>query len=167
ISRSAMSRSFRYAAQCIAVAPSACGALMSAFCCRSERNVALSPAAAASATGLAPNTVCDSPTEIPSATVQHLIPGLKRIAFVSLSVRVLHETGQRTRAVADALLIDPIQVQDAEQEIAARNRFGRIRQVTPAFQLPTGRANQNMRHVIMQVLIGIAHIGTVQNQGMV
>ena len=45
--------------------------------------------------------------------------------------------------------------------------FVRIGQMTPAFELAVQSADQHMRHVVMDVLIGVPHVAAVENQRMI
>ena len=143
ISRSAVSRSSRYTAQCSAVAPSTCGALTSAFCCssvrsggrvalhRRVRDVALAGARLTSAVRTAPARATQPTESIRPFIVRHAV-GLR-----CFNVLGVHELREPARAVALLLLVDAVHVQDAQQQIAGRHRLPLVRQVAVA--LAAGR----------------------------
>ena len=60
--------------------------------------------------------------------------------------------------------MNAVHVQNAQKEVARRERLRRIRHVPPSFELTRCAAHQNVRHVIVKVLIGVAHVGPIQDQ---
>src|SRR4029077_7460799 len=78
-----------------------------------------------------------------------------------------YQARQPPGAVANAVLVNAIQLENAQQKIPARNCLGRIRQVTVPLELPGCATDQNMRHVVVQVLVGVTHIAAVENQRMI
>src|SRR5579885_1155037 len=150
----------------MAVAPSAWGALTSAFCRSSASTAGRSPRLAASATALLPAPEAPQHSaETAAHTTNADFTGL--IARSPLLHHELHETGQVTGAVADAFLLDAVHLDDAQQEIARGHRLGRERQVASALQLPARAADQDVRNVVVQVLVGVSHVGAVEHQRMV
>ena len=68
---------------------------------------------------------------------------------------------QPARTIADAFMMNVELVQDAEQQIACRDRPRRICEMTAAFELTVGATDQHVRYVVVKVLIGIAHITAI------
>ena len=68
-------------------------------------------------------------------------------------------------AVADTVLVNSEHVQNAQQKISGRNSLRGIRQVTPSFKSSGRAARQNVRHVVVLMLIRIAHVAAVENAG--
>src|ERR1041385_3483653 len=104
---------------------------------------------AASATGLgaAPNAAIDNTT--PAAIVV-----LTRILFRCS----LDQASQVTGAVADGFLMNAVHPKNTQQHVPGCNRLGGECQVPPALELAGGSAQQDVRHVVVQVLVGIAHV---------
>src|SRR6266536_501725 len=145
----------------MAVAPSARGALTSAFCRSSVRTPAVSPFMATSATGL---FAAPSVDDTKNTTAQTTSP---RTAACMWSLSSLLKTGESARTVAETLLAHVEQVHDAHQQIPRRNGLGREPEVPPALELTRGAAGQIVRHVVVQVLIGVADVAAVEHDGVI
>src|SRR5580704_639322 len=63
--------------------------------------------------------------------------------------------------------MDSVHVEDAQQKISGGDRLGGERQMTAALELAAGSARQDVGDVVVQVLVGIAHVGSVQRQRMI
>src|SRR2546427_12954312 len=63
--------------------------------------------------------------------------------------------------------MNSIHIQNAQQQISCRNGLSFIRQVTSSLELSAGAAYENMRHIIVLVLIRVAHVGAIENQGLI
>src|SRR6266496_1490197 len=61
-------------------------------------------------------------------------------------------------AVALNVLLDAEQVQHAQQQVARGHRLALVREMTVAFELPVRAADEHVRHVIVLVLIRVAHV---------
>src|SRR3989442_1427739 len=66
---------------------------------------------------------------------------------------------QPARAVADAVLVNAEHIEDAQQQIPGRHGFGRIRQMTPALELPIRSSEEHVRGIFMTMLVGVPHVG--------
>src|SRR5881628_479036 len=162
ISRSALSRSSRYTAQCSAVAPSICGALTSAFWRSSVLSAALSPFMTASATSLRPAAWATAAGPSIDATRANT----KR--FINSSPRTPgSQLREPVRAVALQVLVNPVHVEHAQQQVAGRHRLAIVGEVPVAFQVSIRATDQDVRHVVMLVLIRIAHVRAVHDQRVV
>jgi hypothetical protein len=116
----------------------------------------LSPFIAASATGL---FAADAETQSNSAAKAAMLC-VARI-FVSLLGSLLYEIRQRAGTIADAVLVNTVQIQYAQQKISRWDHLARILQVPIAFELPGRSTDQQVRHVVMKMLIGIAHVAAI------
>src|ERR1700678_420991 len=147
----------------MAVSPSACGAFRSAFCCMSDCTAERSPFMAASATGLvlAPKAPRHN-SNAPPHTAGQMERTLRARIF-----DLLNQTRQPARAIADLIFMDAVQIENTRQHVPGGNGLRFISQVAISLELPGGSANQNVRHVIMQVLVGVAHIGAIKDQRMI
>jgi hypothetical protein len=58
-------------------------------------------------------------------------------------------------------------IEEAQQQIARGDGLGRIREVAPTLEPPVVAADQHMRHVVMQVLVGVTHIAAEEQQQIV
>src|SRR5258707_9474401 len=90
--------------------------------------------------------------------------GHSRVSPFFAFFRVSYQARQPAGAVADAVLLNAIQLENAQQKIPAGDGFGRIRQVTVPLHLAGFAADQNVRHVVLQVLIGCAHLAALDSQ---
>src|SRR5207237_626343 len=63
--------------------------------------------------------------------------------------------------------VNSIHVHDVEQEASSGYCLAFECDLTSTLQLPAGAADQDVRYVIVLVLIRVAHIGSVKNQGMI
>src|SRR5579864_6881489 len=131
----------------MAVAPSACGAFTSAFCARSDCRATRSPFMAASATGL--GAALNAFRQNTSAAVPS---GIR----CSRILRVLHQAGEPAGAVANAVLVNSIEVQDAQQKIPGGDGLGLIVHVAISLELAGCPADQDVRHIVVKMLVGIA-----------
>src|SRR5438045_2623098 len=89
------------------------------------------------------------------------------ILFGSPSSSELLQVVQAARAVADTFPVNVKFIQHAQQQIAGRHRLGRISQMTAAFEFPVQSTDEYMRHVVMEVLIGVPHVRSIENQRMI
>ena len=60
--------------------------------------------------------------------------------------------------------MDAVHIQDAQQQVAGCHGLAFVRDMAVAFQLSVGAADQDVRHVVVLVLVRVAHVGAVQNQ---
>src|SRR5262245_2535039 len=74
---------------------------------------------------------------------------------------------QPVGAVALRLLVNPVHVEHAQQQIPGRHRLALVGEVPVPFELSVGAADENMRDVVVLVLIRIPHVGAVHDQGVV
>src|SRR5882762_9641419 len=74
---------------------------------------------------------------------------------------------QPVRTVTLTIYVNSIHIQNAQQQISCRNGLSFIRQVTSSLELSAGAADEKMRHIIVLVLIRVAHVGAVENQGLI
>src|SRR5690242_10672801 len=94
--------------------------------------------------------------------------GLVNLSFVSMRCVDLYEASEPPCAVvSDLVLMYSKHIQNAQQQIGGGNRFGREGQVPSALELSGSAARQDIRHVVVQVLVGVAHVGAVQDQGVI
>ena len=70
-------------------------------------------------------------------------------------------------AVAERVAVDTEQAKNTEQDVSSGYGFPRVGQMSVAFQL-TGRASQDeMWHVVVLMLIGVAHVGAVEHERLI
>src|SRR5262245_794656 len=70
-------------------------------------------------------------------------------------------------AVADAFLINSEHIEDAQQKIPSWNRLRCVGQVASSLELPGCAAGQDVRHVVVLMLIRITHVGAVEGYRMI
>src|SRR5438132_1357355 len=78
--------------------------------------------------------------------------------------RMLYQSCQPAVAITNAVLMNAVHIQNAEQKIPRSDGLSWIRQVTSPLELAGCAADQHVRHIVVQMLVGIAHIGAVQGQ---
>src|SRR4051794_40296989 len=71
---------------------------------------------------------------------------------------------QAPGAVAELVDAGVELVEDAEEQVARGYRAARDGDVLVALYLPRGATDQHVRYVVVQVLIGVAHVRPVQDQ---
>src|SRR5678816_982390 len=81
--------------------------------------------------------------------------------------RLLQQLGERPGAVALLFLIDPVQLQHADEQIARRDRLALVREMAVSAQSQILAADQEVRHIVMLVLVGVAHVRAVHDDGVV
>src|ERR1700691_365570 len=74
---------------------------------------------------------------------------------------------QTAGAVADAVLVNVVLIQQCQQQIAGRYGLSRISQMTPAFESAVQSTYEHMGHVVVNVLIGIPHVAAIEHQRMI
>ena len=81
-----------------------------------------------------------------------------------LGVFVVLQFLEQTRTVSLLVLLNAVHVQDTQQEISGRHRLSIVMDMAAAFELAAESADEEMRHIVMLMLIRVAHIRAVQNQ---
>jgi len=67
-------------------------------------------------------------------------------------------------AVTETVAMDIELVEDTQQQVARWHRLGRVGKMTSAFQATVVATEQDMRHIIVQMLVRITHVAAVQHQ---
>src|SRR5262249_36781022 len=138
-------------------APSTCGELTSACCCSSTRSAVASPFITASATSLW-LAAADIPAQ-PAARMSAIVIDV-RMTLSSASGQLRQPVG----AVALLVLVDAVQVEHRQQQVSRRDRLAFVREVPIALQLSVRAADEDVRHVVMLVLIRVPHVRAVHDQ---
>src|SRR5438876_3026064 len=71
------------------------------------------------------------------------------------------------RTVSELGTVDTEKVEHAQQKIASRNCFRRVREMPAAAKRAGGASDENMWDVIVHVLIRVPHVASIQNQRMI
>src|SRR5215831_16914793 len=143
----------------MAVAPSTCRASTSAFCWISVRRAALSPFMAASATSLRP-----AAQKVIVAIENNSSAKAARNVFRIMSAVISLELREPVGAVALFIPMDAIHIEDAQQQVSGCDGFSLEVNMASAFELSVDTANEVVRHIVMLMLIRVAHVGAMQNQ---
>src|SRR5205823_8805047 len=81
--------------------------------------------------------------------------------------RTASKLGKMAGTVALALLAYAVQIEDTHKQVSGGHRLPVEMDVSSALEFPVQAADEEMRHVIVLVLIGIAHVGAMDNQAMI
>src|SRR5215471_10122284 len=79
----------------------------------------------------------------------------------------LDQFRQPVRAVPLNIFVYPKQVEHAQEEIAGRHSLALVSKSAVSLQLAVRAPDQNVRHIEVLVLIGVAHVGAVHDQGLI
>src|SRR6266850_1747522 len=136
--------------------------------------MAVSSGVASSAVRRGPSTTrrrpCGSVACAPLVTPEHTaMRNAKKRRFMTSCIGSSRPLQARepSRTVALHVPLDPVQVEEAEQQVAGRHRLPLVVEVPVAFQLAAGAADEEVRDVVVLMLVRVAHVRPVQDQRLI
>src|SRR5215471_9370200 len=94
-----------------------------------------------------------SGSQLPSITTKDTKAQRRFCVLVSFVVLQFLE---QTRTVSLLILLNTVHVQDTQQEISGRHRLSVVMDMAAAFELAAESADEEMRHIVMLMLIRVA-----------